>query len=387
MALLSGEQMQTTSSTGNTTSSRYAWAEHLIWMEGGEPVALRPKERQWPGVLVMAAIAGLAFAISGWIGGTGWTRAKLLDPILLSMLLGLAVGNRVRGTSLLAGASFSVRKLLPLGIILLGARMDFLEALRIGVPGLVMSIAVVGLALVLFVFLGKWLGLDRDMALLLGIGTGICGGTAIVAVAPLLKARESHVLVCVGIVTLIGLGGMVLLPFAAAFLGLTEVQAGLLAGLTIHQTPQVIAAGFAVGEEAGQVATVAKLSRVCLLAPVAVLLGWWMSRREGGAGEKKRAWYRLIPGFAIGFLLVALARTFALFPEVSLTWGSSGLAFDSATLLKWISTFLLAAGMVGVGFQTRLSQAREVGFRPLAASVAASLFLAVVVLCAVRAFF
>ena len=366
---------------------RYAWAEHLIWMEGGEPVEPQSKERSWPGVFVMIALAGLAFAISWGIIRAGWTQAMLLDPVLLSMLLGLAAGNLIAARKLLPGASFTVRRLLPFGIILLGARMDFLEALRIGGPGMAMGLGVVVISIGLFHWLGKLLGLDRNMALLLGVGTGICGGTAIVAVAPLLKAKENHVLVCVGLVTLIGLGAMILLPLVAGLLGLSQTQFGLLAGLTIHQTPQVIAAGFAVGEEAGQVATVAKLSRVCLLAPVAVIIGWWMSRAESGSAATKKPWYRLVPGFAIGFLLVALARTFGLFPEVALKWETTGVEFDSAGLLKLVSTFLLAAGRVGVGFQTRISQAREEGLRPLVASFSASIFITVVVVAAVRAFF
>jgi len=379
--------MPTNLPSQSAETARYAWADHLIWMEGGEPAESRPKETRWPGIVVMLALAALAFAVGWGIRETGWSRATLLDPILLSMLLGLAVGNFIAGTELLSGASFTVRKLLPLGIILLGARMDFFEALRIGVPGLVMSLGVVVLSVGSLLCLGKWLGLDHKMALLLGIGTGICGGTAIVAVAPLLKAKENHVLICVGLVTLLGLGAMILLPLLSRWLGLSETQFGLLAGLTIHQTPQVIAAGFAVGEEAGQVATVAKLSRVCLLAPVAVLVGWWMSRNEIKITARKKPWYRLVPGFAIGFLLVALGKTFGLFPEISLEWEMTGFDFDSASLLKGTSTFLLAAGMVGVGFQTRISQAREVGWRPLAASLAASLFITAVVLFAVRAFF
>jgi uncharacterized membrane protein YadS len=112
-----------------------------------------------------------------------------------------------------------------------------------------------------------------------------------------------------------------------------------------------------------------------------------MSRAESGSAATKKPWYRLVPGFAIGFLLVALARTFGLFPEVALKWETTGVEFDSAGLLKLVSTFLLAAGMVGVGFQTRISQAREVGWRPLVASVSASIFITVVVVAAVRAFF
>ncbi|MDF1825368.1 MAG: putative sulfate exporter family transporter [Verrucomicrobiales bacterium] len=368
-------------------SAQYAWAEHLIWMEGGEPVEPSQKERIRPGVILTTLLAATAFLIAWGISRSGWTQARLLDPVLLSMLLGLAAGNFIAGTHLLPGASFTVRKLLPLGIILLGARMDFMEALRIGAPGMLMSLGVVTMSVVLLSWMGRLLGLDRKLALLLGVGTGICGGTAIVAIAPLLKAGDRHVLVSVGLVTFIGLAAMLLLPLASGWLGLTETQFGLLAGLTIHQTPQVIAAGFAVGEEAGQIATVAKLSRVCLLAPAAVGIGWWMSRREGAENAVRRPWYRLVPLFAIGFLLVALAKTFGLFPQVSLNWDGTSADFESSIALKVMSSFFLAAGMVGVGFQTRLSQVRETGWRPLVASVTASILLTAVVVTAVRAFF
>lgn len=205
-------------------------------------------------------------------------------------------------------------------------------------------------------------------------------------------------MVGVGLVTLIGLIAMVVLPPVAGFFGFSQTQFGLLAGLTIHQTPQVIASGFAYGEEAGQVATVAKLARVCLLAPVAVVIGWWVSRRSEGetsvkGASSRRPWYRLLPGFALGFLILAGVRTLGLLPEVDLAWSGpvSGpeatVSFDMAALLKTGSTFLLAMGMVGVGFQTRFSQGKEIGWRPVIAASTASLLIGILVIILVKLFF
>lgn len=382
--------MNPSSTVSSDGSSGYAWAEHLIWMEGGEPVAVEAKQSRCPGLLLAGGLALASLALGWWLKRVGGSAGALLDPILVSMLLGLAWGNLAGRDFFLPGISVAVRKLLPVGIVLLGARMNFLEALRVGVPGLLMSLMVVVVAVLLLAWLGRCFGLERKLAWLLGVGTGICGGTAIVAVAPLLKARDRDVIVGVGLVTLIGLAGMLILPAVAKLLALTEVQFGLLAGLTIHQTPQVIAAGFAYGEEAGQVATVAKLARVCLLAPVAVLLGWWMTRSEDGAdaGAKNSSsrWYSLLPGFAIGFLVLAGIRTLGLLPQVDLAW-SGPLAgpeatwhFDTAALLKLGSTFLLAVGMVGVGFQTRFSQGRQIGWRPVAAASIAALLIGAIVL-------
>lgn len=384
-------------------------------MEGGEPVEVKPRESVWPGLLLALALACGGYGIAMGGAGIGWSGANLLDPVLLGMLLGLAWGNLAGRSLFLPGMSLTVRRLLPIGIVLLGARMDFVDALRVGLPGLALSVGIVLLALGLLWILGRRLGLDRDLACLLGVGTGICGGTAIVAIAPLLRARERDILVGVGLVTLIGLASMLLLPSLAGLLGFSETQFGLLAGLTIHQTPQVIAAGFAFGDEAGQVATVAKLARVCLLAPVAVAIGWWVARESrSGDGETgseppggqvsgirrgarrhagRRPWYRLLPGFALGFLVMAGARTLGLLPEVGMEWqgglfgDGSSLSIDTASLLKSSSSFLLATGMVGVGFQTRLSQGREIGWRPVIAAVAASVLITLVVATILKLFF
>jgi uncharacterized membrane protein YadS len=117
-----------------------------------------------------------------------------------------------------------------------------------------------------------------------------------------------------------------------------------------------------------------------------------MKRRSGAAGTSRK-WYSFLPGFAVGFLLLAAVRTLGLLPNVEMVWEAEGIfggrlvAFDTASLLKVSSSFLLAAGMVGVGFQTRFSQAREIGWRPVAASIIGSLIIALFVLPLVRAFF
>jgi len=383
--------MPSTSASTETSSSRYAWAEHLISMEGGEPVETDEPRSPWPGVILCVALAAAAFGLSALMLRAGWTRAKLLDPILLSMLLGLVCGNALGGDRFYPGLSVAVRKLLPLGIVLLGARMDFFDALGVGAPGLVLSAAVVLVALGFFLGLRRWLGLERDFATLLGVGTGICGGTAIVAIAPLVSARERDVMAGVGLVTLVGFGAMLVLPVLGDWLELSQSQFGLLAGLTIHQTPQVIASGFAYGGEAGEVATVAKLARVCLLAPVAVVFGWLAARSGATLTAKRKPWYRFLPAFAVGFLLMAAARTLGLFPEMGLTWDRFAEGADddlvrveTATLCKQVSGFLLATGMVGVGFQTRISQLREIGWRPLLVAAGASILIGVLVLAVVK---
>ncbi len=371
-------------SSTDSGASRYEWAEHLLSMEGGDPVP--EKKPEWPGILLVCIVAVAAFGISSLAVRSGWSHARLLDPVLTSMILGMLVGNLFGGKIFLEGMKFAVHKLLPAGVVLLGARMNFLEALKIGLPGFLLSVCVVTMAIGLIYGLRRQLGLERAFACLLGVGTGICGGTAIVAVAPLVNARERDVMLGVGLVTLAGLVGMLVLPVLGGLLHLSQQQFGMLAGLTIHQTPQAIAAGFAYGDEAGQTATIAKLARVCLLAPVAALIGWLAARADLPAGKTAKKWYQFLPGFALGFLLMAGARSLGLLPEISLRWEISDtpLNVDTATFLKQVSGFLLATAMVGVGFQTRFSQLRDIGLRPFLVAGGASLIISIVVLIAVK---
>src|SRR5205807_8098122 len=149
-------------------------------------------------------------------------------------------------------------------------------------------------ALVLLFFLTRMLKLPRKLGVLLGVGTAICGGTAIVATAPVIEAEEKDVVFSVATVTLLGLIAMFSLPIIGHMLELSSKAFGIWAGLAIHQTPQVVAAGFAYSNEAGQTATIVKLARVCLLAPVVFLIGLVYARNKlkaTGASERKNINY------------------------------------------------------------------------------------------------
>jgi uncharacterized integral membrane protein (TIGR00698 family) len=314
---------------------------------------------------------------------------RLLDPVLLAMIAGIAAGNLAAFPSALTpGIRVAARKLLPVGIVLLGARLDFAALFRVGLTGVLLSVAVVGSSFIIFHLLRKPLQLERTESLLLAIGTGICGGTAIVALAPLLGAPQRHVVTSVAVVTLVGLAAMVLLPVVGALAGLSPWEYGVWTGLTVHQTPQVIAAGFAYGVEAGETATVVKLGRVCLLAPVAVAMAWAMRTGAPAVGVGAR----LIPGFVLGFVGMALARTAGLLPDVELQWSTPLLAGPLAAelsvpdLLARVALFLLAMAMAAIGMETKLAALRAHGLRGIAAGglvslvIAAGTFLTVIAL-------
>ncbi len=372
------------------------WGEHLIWMEGGE--LPKPASRELTlGLLLTFAIAvgaGYLSHLPVW-PFTLPDGSHLFDPVLMSILVGILISNLLPTGWARAGISFSVKKLLPAGVILLGARLHFGEVIRLGALGLMLSAAVVVAGFLLLFLPRKLWKLDTTVAILLATGTAICGGTAIVAVAPILKAKERDVVLGVALVTLLGLIAMLLLPIIGSFFHLSDRAYGIWAGLTIHQTPQVVASGFAWSQEAGEVATIVKLARVCLLAPVALLMAslWQPDSGHTSRYRLKRSPWKLFPTFVLGFLAMALARSFGLLPEITLNWShlpwaeaGSEISGDSSHFFKIASGFLLAMSMAGVGLQTRLASFRGIGLRPVIAAAVASLVIAVVVLTVLLSF-
>ncbi len=335
--------------------------------------------RYWPGIALAAGVTIAANALSRapvwpFTNGAG---LHSVEPVIIAIVLGLLVGNlRPLPERTRAGVQFAAKKLLALGIVLLGARLDFRSLIQVGTTGVTFSLCFVIASLLLFWGLTALLKLDRQEGLLLGIGTAICGGTAIIAVAPLLRARDGSVFITVAIVTLLGVVSMVTLPALGLALGLSDWQFGLWAGLTIHQTPQVIAAGFAFSPAAGQTATVVKLVRICLLAPLALWLGMRRDRSEAGVPAQPPSWRRavsVIPGFVLGFLLMAAARTFGLIPEIGFQWNTPfvgnpfGTQFSLQVVFTETAAFLLAMSMAAVGLETNVRAIGRKHLRPLAA--------------------
>src|SRR6267378_2280074 len=322
----------------------YSWAEYLDYMEGGgsdvltlpaaKPAA-KPLEKKKEQPIWGALVAIGVTLVAMWLSERNFPPFTMsgrhpIEPVMLAIVLGMILSNCWAMPKVLQpGFKFSVKKLLPLGIVLLGARLNFQDLVKVGFEGLLLSILETVVALLLFMLLTRLLKLPKKLGILLGVGTAICGGTAIVATAPVIEAEEKDVVFSVATVTLLGLIAMFTLPFIGHLLQLNSKQFGIWAGLAIHQTPQVVAAGFAYWPEAGQTATIVKLARVCLLAPVVFLVGLVYARqklKDTGVRERKNINYaHLFPMFVVGFLAVALMNTLGLLPRLTLHLAEKGL--------------------------------------------------------------
>ena len=303
-----------------------------------------------PGVALTLALAVAAYALA-WLPG-----AALLGPLVLALLVAAAVRALVlRGAPLgtyAAGARWAAGPLLKLGIVLLGARLDLVSLVDAG-PWLLAG-GVLG-ALVAFAtaeWVGRALGLSVDLRRLCGIGTAICGASAVVAASSVLRASSLHTSAAIAAISLLGTAGVVGFVAWDASAQVDAATLGWLAGATLQEVGQVVAAGAAAGDAGADAALTAKLSRVALLAPALLLLSWWEARAaRGRAGARStplpRAWP--LPPFVIGFVAMgALASSGVLGPWLVAAASLAG-------------TFATAAAMAGIGLGLDLRALRGPG--------------------------
>lgn len=275
-----------------------------------------------------------------------WHVAPLTLAILLGMLIGNAAGQRLPAATA-PGLAIAQRDLLRAGVIAYGFRLDVHDLGAIGAHALAIAVIVVVSTLLIGTWIGRrWLGLDRDTALLTAAGSAICGAAAVLAVERSLRADPGKVAMAVATVVLFGTLSLLLYPMLQPWLGLSPRAFGIYTGATVHEVAQVVAIGQAIGPEVADSAVVVKLARVLMLAPVLVVIGR-LGRNDNGGGRAPFPWF--VAGFAA---VVALNSLVSLPAAVT----------DTMIVL---STLLLATAMAALGLNTRLAQLRALGSKPL----------------------
>ncbi len=354
--------------------------------------AARAKAAFRPGYAAAAMVAGLAYLVHYLplapftvTGGAGAVRHPV-SAAIIAIVLGLGLRNMVRlPDSIRAGCKRVVRKMIPIAIVCTGAGMNLKALAAIGVSAFVITVVCIVIAIAGSFYVGRLLGLSRKTSLLLGAGTGICGNSAIVAVAPLIDATDDDVALSVGAVNLFGLVTMLTLPAIGGFLAMGDEAFGIWSGTSIHAVPQVVAAGFAFSPAAGATATLVKLVRVTLLAPLVFVLAIMHAKQSpaDAKGTQKLAihYARFVPWFVWGFGALALLNTFGMIPtlDFALT-GLSGETFPTsvplAATLKLVGKILLTLAMAAIGLEIDVRQLAGVGAKAITAGFITSAILA-----------
>ncbi len=310
-------------------------------------------------------------AAAALIAAAAWGVARTI-PVVGAPVLALAAGVLIRnlfGTSaaLRAGLDFTLKRLLRLAIILFGATLALGDVISVGAGSLAVIVLTIVLALVLTALFGRWLRAPARLVNLIGVGTAICGATAIITVGPILEADDEEIAFAVATIFLFNMLAVVVYPLLGDALALSDRVYGTWAGTAIHDTSSVLAAAFTFSDPAGKIATVVKLTRTLMLVPLALAVGIVYSTarsRAGAVGGRPVDLVKIFPWFVLWFVVAAAVNTADLIPPA--LGAAAGLA----------GKFLIVMVMAAVGLSADLREMRRIGLRPFYIGLFSSVLIA-----------
>jgi uncharacterized integral membrane protein (TIGR00698 family) len=320
-----------------------------------------------PGVALAGAIAGAAFLIR-YVHGIA-----TFSPMILAIIIGMAFRNLVGTPPLLQpGIAFSLRRLLRVGIILLGFQLTFVQIAAVGPRGLLIAAMSLAATFVFTVWAGRQLKVGRALTELIAAGTSICGASAIVATNTVTNAHDEDVAYAIACVTIFGSVAMFTYPLLPGLLHLDFHAYGLWSGVSIHEIAQVVAASFQNGQRAGEIGTMSKLARVMLLAPTVMALNI-RSRffRESTAAKAAKP---PLPWFVLGFIAIVGFNSLVNIPV------------ETGKAIATLTSFLLSVALAAMGLETDVAKLYAKGVRPALLGALAFLFIATFSLTLIKLF-
>lgn len=332
-----------------------------------------------PGVILTAAIAVVSTAVGRVLPVLGSAVPAIIIGVLLSILRGrllrapvpdaaaqssrpLTTGTTATRTVptridalLQPGIGYSGKFLLQLAVVMLGAQLSLTSILKVGAESLPVMLSTLAVCLLAAWWLGRALRIERKLTTLIGVGTGVCGASAIAAVAPVIGAAGAEVAYAVSTIFLFNILAVILFPLLGSMLNLDPHTFGLLAGTAVNDTSSVVAAASVYSTAALGFAVVVKLVRTLMIIPISIGLSVIQERRSGaGQPLTARRIAGLVPWFLIGFVLVAVINSLGVFPD------------GPRDLVVQASVFLIAMALAGIGLSTDIPALRRAGLRPLA---------------------
>lgn len=321
-----------------------------------------------PGLVGAALIAGIAQYFGKF--------TLFFNDVILAILIGALIRNFVGIPEYFKpGLSFSIKKVLRLAIILLGMQISFQQVVNTGGSSLLLILVVVTAAIPLTYFIGKKLGLNKEISTLLGVGSAICGGTAVIATGPVIRAKERDIALAVGTIFIFNTLALFLFPVIGKLLQLSDLAYGTWTGLAVQDVSSVVATGFAFSQNAGEIATVVKLTRTVFIVPVVFLAGLFFtlkSPEEGNQAGKKINYVNIFPWFVAGFLFMAMLNSMGLFTK------------SIVTIFKPLTHFLILMVMVGVGSDLDFKEMKKVGLTFLYVGLTGMLIMAILSLVLIK---
>ena len=312
----------------------------------------------FPGVILSVGVAVFACWIESLM------PIHLIGAAVIAMFIGMLINHFLKNTNIFStGLKFTSKKILKFAIILLGLSLNITTILNVGKMSLTVMIFTLLTCFGGGFFIGKALGLNWKLSNLISAGTGICGGSAIAAIAPTIDADDCDVAYAMSATFLFDMAMIVLFPIMGTALGMTDQAFGIWAGTAVNDTSSVVATGYAFSESAGDFATMVKLTRTLAIIPTVIVFAFVqlnIKRKEtldnnhnGSELKTKFSITKIFPWFILGFLAMSVvASVFSIPAEIV-----------SGT--KTISKFLMVCALAAIGLNTSFSSMKKAGVRPM----------------------
>ena len=305
------------------------------------------------GVLLITLFSCAAF----YIGDMGFVKSLSFSPMIVGIILGMLYANSLRNNlpeTWVPGIQFCSKRILRIGIILYGFRLTFQNVVEVGIPAICIDAIIVTVTICGGVLIGRLMKMDRGIALLTSVGSGICGAAAILGTESAIKVKPYKTAVAVSTVVIFGTIAMFLYPilYRNGILDLTPQEMGIFTGSTVHEVAHVVGAGNAMGKEVSDPAIIVKMIRVMMLVPVLLIISYSVMRAAVKSGDASGRGKISMPWFAILFPVVIGFNSLNLLP--------AGLV----DFINTFDTFLLTMAMTALGAETSIDKFRKAGAKP-----------------------
>ena len=271
--------------------------------------------------------------------------------ISIGICLALAFKKKVACFS--EGATFAGKTFLQLSIILLGFEMNIFTVIQVGSDSLLIMLFTLSVAFLAAYLFGKLLGIDPIITILIGVGTAICGGSAIAATAPVIRAKDHEIAHSISTIFLFNIAAVFIFPAIGHFFQMSNTGFGIWAGTAVNDTSSVLATSFAYSNESGSLATIVKLARTLMIIPITFVLSLYFAGKGDSSENKGFSLSKAFPYFIVGFLVAAVLNTSGL------------LALPLVQALAGTGKFLIVVAMVGIGLNTDLIKLLKNGIKPI----------------------
>ena len=306
------------------------------------------------GVLLITLFSLAAF----YIGDMAFVKSLSFSPMIVGIILGMLYANSLRNNlpdTWVPGILFCSKRILRIGIILYGFRLTFQDVTAVGLPAILIDAIIVTVTVCGGVLIGKLLKMDRSIALLTSVGSGICGAAAVLGAESAINTKPYKTAVAVSTVVIFGTLSMFLYPvlYRNGVFDLSPELMGLFTGSTVHEVAHVVGAGNAMGQCVSNTAIIVKMIRVMMLVPALLVISWAVARNLTKRDTAEQAKGKItIPWFAILFLVVIGFNSFNLLPVALVEW------------INQFDTFLLTMAMTALGAETSFDKFKKAGAKP-----------------------